>query len=165
MMGTRSGSIDPGVIFHLQREGGLEVGQIDRMLNRESGLLGVSGRSSDMRTIEADAERGDARAQLALRMFVHRLRSGIGAMLASLGGLDALVFTAGIGEHSARVREQACAPFAFLGLQLDSDRNQAVEADQSIAGSDSAVDVLVVRTREEWAIARECWTLQQSSAA
>ena len=86
-------------------------------------------------------------------------------MLASLGGLDALVFTAGIGGYSARVREQACAPFAFLDLQLDSEHNQAVDADQSIAGSDSAVDVLVVRTREEWAIARECWALQQSSVA
>ncbi len=83
-------------------------------------------------------------------------------MLASLGGLDALVFTAGIGEHSARIREQASAPFAFLGLRLDPERNQSAVTDQSCATSDSAVDVLVVRTREEWAIARECWKLQHS---
>ena len=135
-----------------------------RMLNHESGLLGISGRSSDMRTIEAAAERGDTRAQLVLRKFVHRLRSGIGAMLASVAGLDVLVFTAGIGEHSAGIREDACAPFAFLGLRLDPERNRAVNTDQSIAASDSAVDVLVVHTREEWAIARDCWVLQQSRA-
>ena len=157
MMGTRSGSIDPAIVFHLQRERGLTVDQIDRMLNQESGLLGVSGRSSDMRVIEAEAERGDPRAVLALRMFVHRLRSGIGAMLASLAGLDALVFTAGIGEHSAQIRREACAPFAYLGLRLDPQRNETVQADQSIAAPDSTVEILVVRTREEWAVARECW--------
>ena len=161
MMGSRSGSIDPGVVLYLQREQGLDVHQIDRVLNHESGLLGVSGHSSDMRTIEAQAERGDPRALLALRMFVHRLRSGVGAMLASLGGLDALVFTAGIGEHSARIREEACTPFAHLGLRLDSSRNEKARADQSVAAPDSSVEILVLRTREEWAIARECWRLKQ----
>ncbi len=165
MMGSRSGSIDPGIVFHLQREEGLDVDQIDRVLNRESGLLGVSGRSSDMRTIEAEAQRGDPRALLALRMFVHRLRAGMGAMLASLAGLDALVFTAGIGEHSARIREESCAPFAYLGLRLDPRRNETAQADQSIAAPDSTVEILVVRTREEWAIARECWLVKQSAPA
>ena len=165
MMGTRSGSIDPGIVLHLQREQGLNVDQIDQVLNRESGLLGVSGRSSDMRTIEAEAERGDPQALLAVRMFVHRLRAGIGAMLASLGGLDALVFTAGIGEHSSRIREESCAPFAYLGLRLDPRRNETAQADQSVATPDSTVEILVVRTREEWASARECWVIKRSAPA
>ncbi len=165
MMGTRSGSIDPGIVFHLQREEGLEVAEIERILNSESGLLAVSGRSSDMRTIEAAADRGDPRALLALRMFVHRLRAGIGAMAASLGGVDALVFTAGIGEHSARIRAEACGPFAYLGLRLDPERNATAQGDQSIAAADSAVQVLVVRTREEWQIARECWHALRAARA
>ena len=165
MMGTRSGSIDPGIVLHLQREQGLNVDQIDQVLNRNSGLLGVSGRSSDMRTIEAEAQRGDPQALLAVRMFVHRLRAGIGAMMASLGGIDALVFTAGIGEHSSRIREESCAPFAYLGLRLDPRRNETAQADQNVATPDSTVEILVVRTREEWAIARECWLIKQSAPA
>ena len=165
MMGTRSGSIDPSIALYLQREEGLRAEEVERILTHESGLLGVSGRSSDMRTIEAAADRGDPRALLALRMFVHRLRAGIGAMAASLGGVDALVFTAGIGEHSVQIRAEACAPFAHFGLRLDPERNATARADQSIGAAGSAVAVLVVRTREEWAIAREWWRTMRAPPA
>ena len=123
MMGTRSGTIDPGIIIHLVRHRGLRAEALDRMLNKESGLRGVSGVSGDMRTVLAAIDRGDARAQLAFDVYVHRLRSEIGAMLASLGGLDALVFTAGVGENSPQVRAQAVEAFAFLGVKLDAAKN------------------------------------------
>lgn len=156
MMGSRSGSIDPGVVLHLIRHEGLDPDGVDDLLNRRSGLLGVSGISSDLRTVEAASLEGDPRANLAITMLVHRLRAGIGAMLASLGGLDALVFTGGIGEHSVRIREEACAAFAFLGLRLDPERNRTTGSDRSVAAPESTIEVLVIRTREEWAIALEC---------
>lgn len=154
-MGSRSGSIDPGVILHLMRTEGLDPGAVNDLLNHRSGLLGVSAISSDLRSIETAALKGDPRAELAITMFVHRLRAGIGSMVASLGGVDALVFTAGIGEHSARIRQEACAAFAFLGLRLDPERNRASGSDRSVAAADSTVEVLVVHAREEWAIAVE----------
>jgi acetate kinase len=119
MMGSRSGSIDPGLLLHLLRRPNYSVDQLDRILNQESGLEGLSGLSSDLREILSATAQGNARAQLALDAYVHSLRCHIGAMLASLGGLDALVFTAGVGEHAAQVRGAACEAFAFLGLKLD----------------------------------------------
>lgn len=159
MMGSRSGSIDPGVILHLMRTEGLDPGEVNDLLNHRSGLLGVSAISSDLRSIEKAALEGDPRAELAITMFVHRLRAGIGSMMASLGGVDALVFTAGIGEHSARIRQEACAAFAFLGLRLDPERNRASGSDRSVAAADSTVEVLVVHAREEWAIAVESYRI------
>ncbi len=159
MMGSRSGSIDPGVILHLMRTEGLDPGEVNDLLNHRSGLLGVSAISSDLRSIETAALEGDPRAELAITMFVHRLRAGIGSMMASLGGVDALVFTAGIGEHSARIRQEACAAFAFLGLRLDPERNRASGSDRSVAAADSTVEVLVVHAREEWAIAVESYRI------
>jgi len=155
MMGTRSGTIDPGIIIHLVRHRGYRAEALDRALNKESGLRGVSGISGDMRTVLAAVDRGDARAQLAFDVYVHRLRSEIGAMLASLGGLDALVFAAGVGENSPQVRAQAVAGFAFLGAKLDEAKNAQSPPDADIAAPDSAVRVLVVHTQEEWEIARE----------
>jgi len=155
MMGTRSGTVDPGIIIHLVRHRGYRAEELDRVLNKESGLRGVSGISGDMRTVLAAADRGDVRAQLALDVYVHRLRSEIGAMLATLGGLDALVFTAGVGENSPQVRAQAVAAFAFLGARLDAGKNAQSPPDADIAVADSAVRVLVVHTQEEWEIARE----------
>ena len=128
---------------------------LDRVLNKESGLRGVSGISGDMRTVLAAIDRGDARAQLAFDVYVHRLRAEIGAMLASLGGLDALVFTAGVGENSPRLRAQVVEVFGFLGMKLDAARNAQSPPDADIAAPDSAVRVLVVHTQEEWEIARE----------
>ncbi len=159
MMGSRSGSIDPGVILHLMRTEGLDPGEVNDLLNHRSGLLGVSAISSDLRSIETAALEGDPRAELAITMFVHRLRAGIGSMVASLGGVDALVFTAGIGEHSARIRQEACAAFAFLGLRLDPERNRASGSDRSVAAADSTVEVLVVHAREEWAIAVDSYRI------
>jgi len=159
MMGSRSGSIDPGLLLHLLRQPDCSVDQLDRILNLESGLKGISGLSNDMREILAAMGQGNSRAQLAFDMYVHSLRSHIAAMLASLGGLDALAFTAGIGEHAAAVRAAACETFAFLGLKLDSEKNTQSRLDWDIAAPDSAVRVLVIHAQEDWAIARECWKL------
>jgi len=155
MMGTRSGTIDPGIIIHLVRHRGYRAEELDRVLNKESGLLGVSGSSGDMRTILEAMAQGDARAQLAFDIYLHRLCAEIGAMLASLGGLDALVFTAGVGENSPQVRAAVAERFAFLGVKLDAAKNSGPAADVDIAASDSAIRVLVVHTQEEWEIARE----------
>jgi len=163
MMGTRSGSIDPGILIHLQRQFGYSTADLDHLLNRASGLQGISGISSDMRHIMAAIANHHERAQLALELYVHRLRFYMGAMLASLGGLDALVFTAGIGEHSPPVRAAACQAFAFLGLELDEDKNADSPLDIDIASPTSQVRVLVIQTQEDWAIAQECWHLKQAS--
>ncbi len=159
MMGTRSGSVDPGILTYLMRRGQLTGQQLDGMLNTKSGLLGISGISGDMRQIVAAMKDGHARAKLAFDIFVHRLQAGIGAMIAVLGGIDALVLTAGIGENSPEVRAAACANFGFLGLKLDGAKNTQSPVDQDISLSDSAVRVLVVRAQEDWAIARDCWRL------
>ncbi|MBW4687472.1 MAG: acetate kinase [Komarekiella atlantica HA4396-MV6] len=159
MMGSRSGSLDPGILIYLLRQSNYSAERLDYVLNKASGLRGISGVSSDLpQVIEAIAQ-GNYRAQLAWDIYVHRLRAGIGAMLASLGGLDALVFTAGVGEHSAGIRQAACEAFGFLGLKLDPEKNQQQPVDEDIASSDSAVRVLVIHTQEDWAIAQQCWQL------
>lgn len=157
MMGTRCGSIDPQILLYLMREYNLDGDELNELLNKKSGLLGVSGISADMRTILAASAEGKERARLAFDIYIHRLRSSIGAMMASLGGLDALVFTAGVGENAATVREKTCEQFAFLGLQLDLNKNNSRPIDEDIATSDSQVRVLVVHTEEDWAIASQCW--------
>ena len=159
MMGSRSGAIDPGIIIHLLRRSDLTSEKLDNILNRNSGLKGISGVSSDMRQIGEAITQGNERAQLALDIYIHRLRAGIGAMLTSLGGLDALIFTAGVGENSAVVRAAACEAFGFLGLKLDGEKNQNSPVDEDIAAVDSATRVLVIHTQEDWEIARECWKL------
>ncbi len=159
MMGSRSGSIDPGILIHLLKQSDFTAEKIDSILNRNSGLKGISGVSSDLRQIGDAIARGNQRAQLALDIYIHRLRAGIGAMLASLGGLDALIFTAGVGENSAIVRAAACEAFGFIGLKLDGDKNQHSSIDRDIAAVDSAVRILVIHTQEDWEIARECWKL------
>jgi acetate kinase len=158
MMGSRSGSIDPGISVHLLRSG-YTADRLDQVLNRESGLKGVSGVSHDMRAVMDAAAHGNERARLAFDIYVHRLRAGIGAMLASLGGVDALIFTAGVGENWPRVRAAACEAFAFLGWRLDDAKNAANPEDADVAAPDSTVRVLVVRTQEEWQIARECYRI------
>jgi acetate kinase len=162
-MGSRSGSLDPGILIHLVRKHGYSADDLDRILNRASGLVGLSGVSSDMRDVLEAARHGNARARLAFDVFIHRLRALIGAMMASLGGIDAIVFSAGIGENSPEVRAAACDPFAFLGLRLDAAKNAASPADGDIAASDSAVRVLVIHAQEDWAIAHECWHLLRES--
>lgn len=161
MMGTRSGSIDPGIIIHLVRNCGYGADQLDRVLNKESGLKGLSGISGDMRAVLEARRQGDPRAAIAWDVFVHRLCRELGGMLTSLGGLDALVFTAGIGEHTPALRAEVCSRLQFLGVNLDTARNAAAPVDQDVAAPDSRVRVLVVHTDEEWAIARECYMVIQ----
>ncbi len=162
MMGTRSGSIDPGILTFLMRSEHSEEQQLDAVLNHQSGLLGISGVSSDMRDVFKSAQDGNKRAKLAFDIFVHRLQAGIGAMATSLGGLDALVFTAGIGENSAEVRQAACSKLEFLGIHLDAAANSARSPDQDISSPTSRVRVLVIRAQEDWAIAQACVRLCKS---
>lgn len=163
MMGTRSGSIDPSIPLYLQREQGLSVEQVDRQLNKESGLLGISGVSSDMRQVIKAAQEGNARAQLARQIYIRRLCSSLGAMLAVLGGADAITFTGGVGENDAQLRAETCAALQFLNVQIDSARNESSPADQDIATPKSAIRVLVVHTEEDWEIAKECWQVIHAS--
>ena len=160
VMGSRPGSIDAGILIHLLRQPDMDVEKLDRLLNRESGLLGVSGISADLRPVLKAIAEGNQQAQLAFDVYVHSLRSHIGSMLASLGGLDALVFTAGVGENAPTVRAATCEGFEFLGLKLDLDKNNQRLLDVDIAAPDSAVRVLVIHTQEDWEIARECWNIK-----
>jgi acetate kinase len=163
MMGTRSGAVDPGILTFLMRGEHLDGDGIDRILNHQSGLLGVSGFSSDMRDILKAMRHGHSRAKLAFEIYIHRLRNAIGAMAAVLGGMDALVFTAGIGEHSPEVRAAACENLDFLGVKLDEGANSHPTPDQDISSPESNVHVIVIRAEEDWAIAVECWRLTHLS--
>lgn len=162
MMGSRCGSLDPGILIHLIRQFGYSADQLDNLLNRESGLKGISGISNDLRRVVEAMDQGDPRAQLALEVFSHRLRREMGAMVASLQGLDVLVFTAGMGENSPLIWRRACDTFGYLGLKLRTGDLTPSPEDQDIAASDSQVRVLVIHTQEEWAIAQACVALIQS---
>jgi acetate kinase len=153
-MATRSGSVDPGALIYLMRERGLDAEALEQALNFDSGLRGLAGGSGGMRQIEAAAAGGEADAALAIEVFAHRVAGAVAAMAASAGGLDALVFTAGIGERSAGARERICRRLAFLGVELDPERNAAAEGDCDIAAEASRVRALVVRAREELIAAR-----------
>ena len=161
MMGTRGGSIDPGILIHLMRTDDASAKDLDDTLNRHSGLLGISGVSSDMRDVLEAAGRGNERAKLAVDIFVHRLQAGIAAMATSLGGVDVIVFTAGIGENASSIRLDSCAKLGFLGVQLDEEKNSSVKPDGEISKTNSRVRVLVIRAQEDWSIARECARLVQ----
>jgi acetate kinase len=155
VMGTRSGDLDPAVLLYLQRNAGLDVDELDTLLNRQSGLLGLSGHS-DMREVTTAAEAGDPNATLALEVYLHRIRHYIGAYLAILGRVDALVFTAGVGENSAVVRAAAVDGLAGLGFEVDAAANAVRSGDaRRISPPNTRVDVLVVPTDEELQIARE----------
>ena len=158
IMGTRCGDIDSGVLTFLQRDEGLSAAQLDELLNKKSGLLGLSGVSSDMREVEKAADAGDAHALTALKTFCYRVRKYIGAYVAAMGGLDVLIFTAGIGQGSAGVRATALQGLECMGINLDLARNREAAGTKEIARistDDSPVTVLVVPTDEERMIARE----------
>ncbi len=156
MMGTRSGDVDPGILIHLVRHCGSRAEDLDRILNKQSGLKGISGLSGDMREVTAAMERGHERARLAFDLFIERLCASIGSLLPLLGGLDTLVFTAGIGENSPPVRRAAAERLAFLGVKLDDRLNGATKPDdREISDRTSGVRVVVIRTEEELEIARE----------
>jgi acetate kinase len=159
MMGTRSGSVDPGILTYLMRQSRVTGEELDEVLNQHSGLLGISGLSGDMREVLAAAKNGHERAALALDIYIHRLRAGIGAMTAVQGGIDALVFTAGVGENSPEVRAGACQSLEHVGVKLDLKKNSASPADQDISDPGSQVRVMLIRAGEDWEIARDCWQL------
>jgi len=152
VMGTRAGDVDPGVLLYLLRQGKSEA-DLDDLLNHRSGLLGVSGRSGDVRELEGAARGGDARAELALELSAYRVAKYVGAYAAALGGVDALTFTAGIGEHSASMRSRICSRLAFLGIELDDALNRAAHTDERRI-SRGSVAVWVIPTNEELEIAR-----------
>ena len=153
-MATRSGSIDAGALLYLQRARGVSVDELDRALNEDSGLEGLSGLSGDIRELEAAAAAGHADARMALAVYTYRIAGAVSAMAASLGGLDVVAFTAGVGEHSAGVRRAVCARLGFLGVELDDDLNQGDPVDADVSTATSAVRVLVVAAREELIVAR-----------
>lgn len=159
VMGTRSGDIDPAVVLHLGRVAQMDSEALDTMLNKKSGLTGLAGRS-DMRDILAGVDAGEDAATLAFDVYVHRLRAYLGAYLVQLGGVDVISFTAGVGENAARVRAGALATMAFLGVQVDPDRNEARgHGIRRISTDSSSVQVLVVPTDEELEIARQALSL------
>jgi acetate kinase len=164
MMGSRCGSIDPGILVFLIRHRGYTAEQIDRILNQESGLYGVSGVSADMREVMRAIENSNERAQLAFDVYAHRLIREVGGMLAVLGGLDALIFTGGVGENIAQLRQILCEQLTFLGLKLDAAKNKEPKLDADVAESGSSVRVLVIRAEEEWEVARECHRLINKSS-
>jgi acetate kinase len=148
-MGTRSGSLDPGVILYLMDQRGMDVRAIETLFYIQSGLLGVSGISSDMRTLLASME---TRAQLAVELFLYRIRRELGSLAAALNGLDAIVFTAGIGENAPEIRSRVCRDASWLGIEIDETANTAGRHCFSTASS--RVDAYVIPTNEELMIAR-----------
>jgi len=154
MMATRSGTVDPGILIYLLRHKGLDAEALDNALNNESGLLGISGRSSDLRQILSELPHNPD-AKLAVDVYVHRIVQTIGAMAATLGGIDALVFTAGVGERSAEIRKRVCEKLKYLGLELDPAANEICKPDADIATRASTARVLVIATREDLTIMRE----------
>jgi len=164
MMGTRSGDIDPGVVTFLSRELGLGIDSIDNLLNTESGLLGISGVSNDVREILEQADKDNDRCKLAIEMFAYRIKKYIGAYAAALGGIDALVFTAGIGENAHQIRSMVCKDLGFLGIVLDEERNQKmIGVEGFINGPDSRVAILVIPTDEERMIALDTLRIARES--
>jgi acetate kinase len=153
-MTTRSGSIDPGALLYVLREQGLSAEEIDRQLEHESGLAGLSGTSGDVRELWVAEAAGDARASLALAVYVHRIAGAVAVMAASLAGLDSLVFTAGVGERSPAIRERVCARLGFLNVELDTQANAAATPDADVAAPGSAVRVVVLAAREDLVVAR-----------
>ena len=154
-MSTRCGSVDPGILIHLQRRHGLTFEELDHALNHTSGLLGVSGVSPNLAQIEKAAARGNERARLAFDMFADRVRGAVASLAATLGGLDALLFTDRIGEGSPALRAAVCAGMEFLGLSLDPARNRRPGSDADISRPGFPVRILVIRTREEHMVAAE----------
>ena len=156
MMGTRSGNIDPAIIPYLMRKGELTTADdIDKMMNKKSGMLGVSGQSSDNQEIERLSKSGDYRANLVEAMYSHQLTKLVGGYIAAMGGADAIVFTGGIGENNAKYRSYVCEKLAYLGVKIDEEKNQIRGREIDIATPDSSIRVYIIPTNEELVIARD----------
>ncbi len=159
MMGTRSGDIDPSVIFHLMEHSGYTLDQLSTLVNKQSGLLGVGG-SSDMRDIRKLVSEGNAAAILALKLYAYRIKKFIGAYAAILNGIDAIIFTAGVGENDSNMREAVCTELDYLGIELDPAQNIAYKGElKEINSASSKVKILVIPTNEEYEIAHQCYGL------
>ncbi len=156
-MARRSGAVDPGILIHLLRHGGETVDSLDRMLNHDSGLAGLSGTSGDMREILTALDAGQGNAKLAFDVFVHRVRCSIAAMAASMGGIDALVFSGGIGEHAPRARAAIMKGLKFLGIEFDADSNLRSGGERIISATGSRTTAMVIPAEENWVIARDCF--------
>ncbi len=156
-MGTRSGDIDPAVLLHLARTEGLSVDDLDQLLNKKSGLLGLSGVSNDIRDIQEAAEEGSQRAEVAMKVFCYRIRKYIGAYLAVLGRADAIVFSGGIGEHASGLRSRMLSRLFPLGVELDLVRNVEMRGGREglVSTDRSAVAIFVIPTNEELMIAQD----------
>jgi acetate kinase len=161
IMGTRSGDLDLGVLTYIMTKEEIGISTANTLINKFSGMLGVSGVSSDMREIEQAASEGDERASLALDMYVYRIRKYIGSYIAAMNGLDVLVFSGGVGENSQWVRERVCENLDFLGIRIDDKKNKVRGKEAIISGKDSKVEVLVVPTNEELVIAQDTMQLIQ----
>ena len=159
VMGTRSGDPDPAIIDFVGKKEGLSLDEMNEVLNKKSGMLGISGVSSDGRDLEAAAETGNKRAQLALDVFDYRVIKYIGAYAAAMNGVDAIAFTAGIGENNIKMRKDVCSSLTYLGVKLDEEKNNVRGEERIISADDSKVQVLLVPTNEELAIARETLAL------
>ena len=159
VMGTRSGDLDPAIIDFVGKKEGLSLNEMNEVLNKKSGMLGISGVSSDGRDLEAAAETGNKRAQLALDVFDYRVIKYIGAYAAAMNGVDAIAFTAGIGENNIKMRKDVCSSLTYLGVKLDEEKNNVRGEERIISADDSKVQVLLVPTNEELAIARETLAL------
>jgi acetate kinase len=155
MMGSRPGSIDPGILVYLQRERGLTAERVDDALNHGSGLLGVSGISWSFREVELAAREGHERAKLALDIYTDRVRGAIGALAVTLGAVDALIFTGGVGENSACLRAAVCEGLQCLGVHIDPEKSRLGHGDSDIAAANSRTAIWIIHTREEFMIARE----------
>ena len=164
MMGTRCGLIDPQIPLYMMQEYGMDAAEISQILNKESGLKGVSGVSNDVRSVVKAMDDGNPRALLAYNIYLHRLKKAIASMTASLDGIDVLVFTAGAGENQSMLREKTCAGLSYLGLQLDTGKNNSDPVDTNIATQDSSVQILVIHTQEDWAIATSAKKVMSESA-
>lgn len=155
IMGTRSGDLDPALITYLQDKENLSSDQVNDLLNKESGVLGISGVSSDFRSLEAASKEGNKRAALAMEMFAYRVRKYIGAYAAAMGGVDAVVFTAGLGENSPSMRQNICNGLEFLGIEIDAALNDVRGKEQDISAAGAKVRALLIPTNEELMIARD----------
>ena len=160
MMGTRSGDIDGGAITFLEKKLGLDADGMSNLLNKKSGVLGITGISSDMREIESANDEGNERAKLALDMYSYRIKKYVGAYAAAMGGCDIIVFTAGVGENQASMREDVCKNMEYMGVKLDVEKNKTIRGEEAIISTpDSKVTVCVIPTDEELMIATDTMNL------
>ncbi|MBF8259733.1 MAG: Acetate kinase, partial [Actinobacteria bacterium] len=159
VMGSRAGAVDPGILLHAMERMGLSAPDLEDVLQRHSGLLGVSGVSSDFRAVQEAAKEGNGRARLALSIYADSVRGAIGALTVALGGVDVLVFTAGVGENAAPLREEVCRGLDCIGLRLDPERNKTLRPDADLSAANSSGRIIVLHTREDLHIAREALRL------